>query len=216
MTHCNEISTKEMNAMLTLPSLQRTLALTMRVFALLFIVLASCGSALAQGTTYATPKYDFSGAFSYTRAYGTNSQGYNLVGGSGEFTYHFRQWLAAAADAGAYNFRGGLPSGMTSTMYTVAGGPRFTFRNYRRLTPFAQLLVGGGRLTASSGGINAAENSVVMLAGVGVDVPLSQRVAIRAGQLDYMLTKFALTNGSAGTQHNLRLSIGLVIRFGQE
>lgn len=215
MTHNNEISTGEMNTMPTVPSWRRKIASSARFSTMLLFVLTSSGAALAQWTPFATPKYEVSGSFSYTRAYGTNSGAFNLPGGSGEFTYHLRHWLAATGDAGAYMFRG-LPSGVTSNMYTYAGGPRISFRNYRHFTPFAQALAGAGRLTATSGGVHAAENGIVVLAGAGVDLPLSHGFAIRAGQAEYMLTKFALSNGSPGTQHNLRLSFGVVFRFGDK
>lgn len=179
----------------------------------LLFVLALGSPARAQWTPYATPEFEASGAFSYTRAYGTNSGAFNLVGGSAEFSYHFRHWLAVTADGGAYNFRG-FPSGISSNLYTYAGGPRITWRNRRRFTPFVQALVGGGRLTASSGGVKAGENSVVLITGGGIDLPISERFTIRAGQAEYLLTKFALTNGAAATQHNLRLSFGVVFRFG--
>jgi hypothetical protein len=214
MTHGTENSMKEMNPMHKVQSAQRTLVWSTRFFALLLIVLASCGSVRAQWTPYSTPKYDASGAFSYVRGYGANSGAFDLVGGNGEFTYHFRHWFAATADVGAYNFHR-LASGITSTMYTAAAGPRLTFRNSRRLTPFAHVLVGVGRLTASSGGINAGENSVVVVAGAGVDVPLTHRFTLRAAQVDYLGTRFAQTSGASGTEKNVRLSAGLVIRFGE-
>lgn len=184
-----------------------------RCLALLLLALASAAPALAQWTPYSTPAYELSGAFSYVRADSNNSGGFNVLGGSGEFTYHVRQWIALTADGGGYHFRG-FPAGVSGTMYTYAAGPRITFRNYRRMTPFVQALVGGGRLTASSDNVHAAENSVVMLAGAGIDLPISHGFAIRAVQADYLLTRFALASGSSATQHNLRLSFGVVFRFG--
>jgi hypothetical protein len=215
MTHSKKTSTKVMNPMLAISFVPQILEWFKRFFCLLLVALALCGSARAQWTPYSTPKYDVSGAFAFTRAYGTNSGSFHLIGGDGEFTYHVRQWFAVTADAGAYNFRN-LPAGMTSTMYTAAGGPRITFRNLRRITPFAHVLFGVGRLTASSGGINAGENSFVVLAGGGIDVPFTERFTIRAVQVDYLSTRFGLTSGASGTQQNLRLSAGLVIRIGEK
>jgi len=212
MTH-HESTAKGINTMRIVSSKAPALVWSARCLALFLLALASAAPALAQWTPYATPAYEVSGAFSYVRADSNNSGGFNLLGGSGEFTYHVRQWLALTADGGGYHFRG-LPTGISSTMYTYAAGPRITFRNYRRMTPFVQALVGGGRLTASSDNVHAAENSVVFLAGGGIDVPLSRRFAIRAVQADYLLTRFSLANGSSASQHNLRLSFGVVFRFG--
>ncbi|HEY2352145.1 MAG TPA: outer membrane beta-barrel protein [Candidatus Acidoferrum sp.] len=186
-----------------------------RLAALLLLLGAAGSPARAQWTPYATPEFEASGAFSYARAHSANSSAFNLIGGSGEFAYHLRHWLALAADGGAYRFQG-LPSGITSNLYTYAGGPRITFRNHRYFTPFAQALIGGGRLTAESGGLHAGENSVVFLGGLGVDLPISHGFAIRAGQVDYLLTRFARIDGSGATQNNLRVSFGVVLRFGDK
>jgi opacity protein-like surface antigen len=211
---CRRFAAKGMHTMRTLFSNKTFRAWLARCLALLLLALASSVPALAQWSPYNTPAYELSGSFSYVRARSNNSGGFNLLGGSGEFTYNVRQWFALTADGGGYRFRG-LPTGVNSTIYTYAAGPRVTFRNYRRITPFVQALIGGARLTASSNNVSAGENSVVMLAGGGVDVPVSQRIAIRPIQADYMLTRFGLTNGTTAPQHNLRLSAGIVFRFGE-
>ena len=213
MTH-HRFFAKGINTMRTFCLKAPALAWPARCVALVLLTLAASVPSLAQSSSYSTPAYEVSGDFSYVRARSNNSGGFNLLGGSGEFTYHVRNWLALTADGGGYVFRG-FPAGVSSTMYTYAAGPRFTFRRYRRATPFVQALLGGGRLTASSDNVHAAENSVVMLAGGGIDVPVSQHFAIRAVQADYLLTRFSLANGSSATQHNLRLSFGVVFRFGE-
>lgn len=212
MTHGRPGLAKAMYTMITALLGNLTALRAARSVALLFALLASGAPALAQWTPFSTPKYEVSGAFSYVRAHGANSGSFNLVGGSGEFTYHFRHWLAVTADGGAYQFRG-LPAEIKSTMYTYTAGPRLNLRKHR-VTFFAQTLVGGGRLTASSGGVDAAENGLVVLAGAGVDLPISHGFAIRAGQAEYMLTKFASNSGASASQNSLRLSFGVVFRFG--
>jgi opacity protein-like surface antigen len=212
MSH-HRLLAKGMNTMRTLGWKARALAWPARCLALVLLTLASTVPALAQWSSYST-LYELSGGFSYVRADSNNSGGFNLLGGSGEFTYHVHKWLALTADGGGYVFRG-FPAGVSSTMYTYAAGPRITFRSYRRVTPFVKALLGGARLTASSDNVHAAENSVALLAGGGIDVSLSRRFAIRAVQADYLLTRFSLANGSSATQHNLRLSFGVVFRFGE-
>jgi Outer membrane protein beta-barrel domain len=180
------------------------------------LLLSAAGaSTRAQWTPYSTPEFEASGSFSYVRAHGTNSGAFNLNGGSGGLTYNVRHWFAVVANVGAYRFEG-LPSGISSNMYTYAAGPRINFRNNRHCTRFAQALVGAGRLTAASGGLHASENSVVLLAGAGIDLPISHGFAIRAGEIDYLLTRFALSNGSSATENNLRVSFGVVFRFGDK
>jgi hypothetical protein len=51
-----------------------------------------------------------------------------------------------------------------------------------------------------------------MLLGGGVDINVSPRFAIRAGQAEWLFTK--LPNGQTHRQHSLRITSGAVLRFG--
>jgi hypothetical protein len=72
----------------------------------------------------------------------------------------------------------------------------------------------GRRESATSGGIHAAENSILIMPGAGIDLDLHHKLAIRAVQVNYLATRFAQNNGSTGTQNNFRISAGIVFRFG--
>lgn len=50
-----------------------------------------------------------------------------------------------------------------------------------------------------------------MIAGGGLDIPISRHIAIRPIEADYLLTR--LPNGGNNVENNLRLSAGLVIRI---
>jgi len=50
-------------------------------------------------------------------------------------------------------------------------------------------LAGGGRLTASSSGVNASESGFVMAPGAGLDFMLRHRLAVRVVEADYLLTR---------------------------
>lgn len=177
------------------------------------LLLLCSASARAQWTPYATPEFEASGSYSFMRANGANSGGFNLNGGSGAFTYNFTHWFAAVGDTGWYQF-GGLPSGLNSYMVTYAAGPRITFRSHRHFIPFVQLLAGGARVSATSGGIHAAENGFLLMPGAGIDLDLHHHFAIRALQVDYLATRFGQNDGSTGTQNNFRISAGIVFRIG--
>jgi hypothetical protein len=162
------------------------------------------------------PQFEVSGAYSYVRANGGDpAAGYNLNGGSASFAYNFSDRISLVADGGIYRFSG-LPAGLDSTMYTYLFGPRLTFRKVSHFTPFAQVLLGGGRLNASSGGINAGENGFSMAIGGGIDVPFRHRFSIRVIQAEYLLTRFDDVTGAAATQNNVRVSAGIVFRFGSK
>ncbi len=50
-----------------------------------------------------------------------------------------------------------------------------------------------------------------MIAGGGFDLRISRHLAIRPVEADYVLT--LLPNGVNGTQNNLRLSAGVILRI---
>jgi hypothetical protein len=77
-----------------------------------------------------------------------------------------------------------------------------------------QILAGGGRLNASSSGISAGENSFAIAVGGGLDLTIRHRLAIRVIETDYLLTRFAHPDGTSASQNNVRISTGLVFRFG--
>ena len=170
--------------------------------------------AQAQRVLAPTPQFEVAGAYSYVRANSAgSSNSFNLQGGSGSLAYNLSDRFSAVADVGAYRFSG-LPGGVDSTMYTYLFGPRIAFRKFVHLRPFAQVLLGGGRLNASSSGISAGENTFAMAAGGGFDVPIGRRFVLRPIQADYLLTRFPAPSGASASQNNLRLSAGLVLSFG--
>ena len=168
----------------------------------------------AQERPVSTPQFEASANYSFVRANAGNSNGgFNLNGGSGSLAYSFTDRFSLVADFGAYKFSG-LPAGLESTMYTYLFGPRVSLRKSGRITPFAQWLLGGGRLTASTGSVDAGENGFAMAVGGGVDIGFRPHIAVRLIQAEYLLTRFPRVNGDSATQNDVRLSAGLVFRFG--
>jgi outer membrane immunogenic protein len=181
--------------------------------AMIMLTVAFCGAAYAQQDSSATPRIELSGAYSYMHGRGTDGGSFNLHGASASATYNTNRWLGFVADAGAYRFTN-LSNGLDSTMYTYLFGPRFSLRSDPHVTVFAHVLIGGGRLTASSGSVSAGENGFVTALGGGLDLPVRHNLAIRVMQVDYLLTRFARADGSSATQSNIRVSAGIVFHFG--
>jgi hypothetical protein len=189
--------------------------LTTLVLALIAVAAWSATPARAQNAPVSVPQFEASAGYSYVRANAGNSNGgFHLNGANASFTYNFTEALSAVADVGGYRF-GGLPAGVDSTMYTYLFGPRYAFRKYSRFTPFVQVLLGSGRLKASSGGIDAGENGFAMAMGGGLDLSLRSRFAVRLLEADYLLTRFPNVSGSSATQNNVRISAGVLFRFGK-
>jgi len=161
-----------------------------RVFGLLLGVCILAGSALAQD--YA--KGEFSATYSYLRLGFTD--GVNQQGGSIAIAGNLNRWFGIVGDFGGYHTAG-------LDTFTFLAGPRLTARNGSGVNPFAQFLVGGAHVTASS-----AINPFAISAGGGVDLPMAGAVGLRP-QVDYIAMR---ANGS--TVNTLRVSVGVVFRFG--
>jgi hypothetical protein len=119
-----------------------------------------------------------------------------------------------ATPAGTFNSKGDA--------YSLLFGPRISFRQHERFVPFVQVLAGG--IQASPVTLQSCtaaciplpqQSSFAMTAGGGLDLKVSHRVALRLFQAEYLMTRFADTTTFVSTRQNdLRLSTGLVFRFG--
>src|SRR5882762_8435559 len=143
---------------------------------------------------------DASIGYSYFRLGG--SGGINQNGVSGSVAYNPNRWLGIVGDFGGYH---GSPGGVSLNTYTYLVGPRLSLRNPSKVTPFAQVLLGGSRLTAGSGG--GSSNQFAYSFGGGVDIGLLPHLALRP-QLDYV----GLRN-SVQTANCTRASVGFVVNF---
>lgn len=179
----------------------------MRKFFILFgLVLLAAGSAMAQEG----PNYEVSGVYQYVRIYpgqGNPSSGCQGVGGNA--AVNVNRWLGIAGDFGFCSVTG-LPSGTSSHAINYLFGPRVSFRNYGRVTPYAQFLLGGDHSTVNVTGFpSASASAFAFTLGGGTDVRLTPHVSFRAIQFEYLYTHFGGVK-----QNNLRIQTGLVYRFG--
>jgi outer membrane immunogenic protein len=144
---------------------------------------------------------------------------FTMNGGSTEVAFHAWRGFSAVADltgerASSIGATGG--DGLSLVFFTV--GPRYTFRfrgeKLSHYSTFAQGLVGAAHgfdslFPASNGSLAGAANSLAVLAGGGLDIPMSRYIAIRAFQADYLRTQ--LPNNASDEQNSLRLGAGVVL-----
>jgi peptidoglycan-associated lipoprotein len=127
--------------------------------------------------------------------------------GSGRF--------AGVFDAG---FEHGSVDGYDLTLSSFTGGLRYRPLLRPRWNPFGQVLVGVAHASGSlvDGRTPAAYDSALTFASViggGLDYRMLGHWTIRAVEGDYLLTTYS--NGDNNHQNNLRLSAGVVYRFGR-
>jgi hypothetical protein len=190
----------------------------------------------SRGLNSYTPRLELFVGYTYLRVFPTVGFGnriYWLNGGSTSIAFNLNRYLGLVGDFGGFNetrlmITTGNPPQATGpfeavdggSAYTFLGGPRVSLRSHLRLTPFAQALFGEMHATQVSlcpncTSILPAQNAFAMTAGGGLDIRLTHRLAIRAVQGEYFMTRFKnLATGKSSAQNDARLSAGLVFRFG--
>jgi hypothetical protein len=92
-------------------------------------------------------------------------------------------------------------------------GPQYTYE-WKGMRFYGHGLFGKARARLRLPGTTNVEPSYLSFAtalGGGIDFPLSGRFSVRAIQADYLITdEFGIT------QHNVRLSTGIIYRFGKQ
>jgi hypothetical protein len=150
------------------------------------------------------------------------SHPFGLNGASASVAYNFNRLLGVVADIGFYHQGNVTGNGLSLNLSSYQVGPRFSLRNRRHLTPFAQALVGaghaGGTLYTSSldPGLPplGTSSALMVTAGVGLDWNLNHRVGIRVIQAEYLYSRFPNASVNDNRQNNVRLSAGIVFSFG--
>jgi len=170
----------------------------MKWIALGILLLTSSASAQQVG------RVDVSTGYSFLRLGG--SGGESQHGGTISIAGNVNNWFGIVGDFGAYH---SAPLGASLNTYTFLFGPRVSLRA-GKVTPFVQTLFGGAHMNASAYGISAGLTPFAMSAGGGVDLRLSQHIALRP-QVDYIALRSSGQTLNAG-----RASMGLVFRFGEK
>jgi opacity protein-like surface antigen len=152
------------------------------------------------------PKAEVSGDYQYIRA---NPGGSNCQGAAGSVAGNLNDWFGVVGEFGGCKFTG-QPAGTSAHLLNYLFGPRVTYRSYGRLAPFAHVLFGGERFTASVSGVgSASSNSFALALGGGADYNLQGHFAIRLIQVEYLYTHFGGVR-----QNNARIEAGIVYRWG--
>jgi opacity protein-like surface antigen len=156
------------------------------------------------------PSFEVSGDYQYIRVNpGAGAPAQSCQGFGGNAALNVNRWASIVGDFGYCGITG-LPSGTSSHNTNYLFGPRFSFRNYGRVTPYAQFLLGGDHATANVTGLGSTSaNAFAWTLGGGADINLTPHLLLRAIQFEYFDTHFNSAN-----QKDLRIETGLVYRFG--
>lgn len=188
--------------------------------AVFLIIGAGVLRAAAQEVPQQPPQFEMSAGYSYVRANQITTTGccFRMNGGNSSAVVNLNSSFGLAAEVAGYHTGNVNNTGLDLNVVTYLFGPQLSYRGGGRLTPFGEVLLGGGHATGtlySAAGTTSGYgslNAFALATGGGIDVNLTPHVAVRLFQADYLLTRFR--NGSNDHQNNLRLSAGVVFRFG--
>jgi opacity protein-like surface antigen len=158
--------------------------------------------------------------YSYTRVNPSSSSsldGFSLQGGDVSISYKAYHWLTAVADFGA-SASGHHNSDIIGiqthgVQETYLFGPRASLPRWRRITPFAQALVGVAHASHGLYDTTGSQTSFSWAAGGGFDYRLSGSFSLRLLQVDFLQSKFSEVGNCSQYQNNVRVSTGLVVHF---
>lgn len=176
-----------------------------------------------------TPSAEVFGGYSYSSLEtGSGLDRLSLNGWNASVSGNVSRWLGVVGDVSGHY---GSQASVNRNIHSFLFGPRFSYREKGRITPFVHALFGTARAHRESSGTGPAqtETKFSMALGGGLDVHATDSLALRIVQADYLLTRFDEASGivciqsittpcpttRTGTQHNFRFSAGVVFRFGK-
>jgi opacity protein-like surface antigen len=178
-----------------------------KFFVLAALVVLFSGAAMAQDH----PKAELFGGYSYARiSPGSGFTGINLpTGWHASVAGNLNNWFGIAGDiSGNYGNPTILGLKVNTKLHTYTFGPRISYRNNEKITPFAHAMFGGANVRGSIFGVGVSDSGFAMTIGGGVDAKINDHFAFRVAQFDYLMTRIG-----GSSQNNFRLSTGIVIRF---
>jgi opacity protein-like surface antigen len=170
-----------------------------------------------------TAKFEVGADYTFTRVNPGGALGsYNSNGGTGFVEYNFNKVFGAVAELGGTYVGSANGVALNNTSFDYLFGPRFNLRR-SRFTYYVQTLVGGERFTngfnpgsASNPVTGASQSNFAAAIGGGVDIAVTNHIAIKPIQVEYLITQVSPGDSLHYVQNNLRYSAGVVFRLGSK
>ncbi len=159
------------------------------------------------------PKVEIFGGYSYLHT--DDALDLDLHGWNASVTGNLNKWFGIKADFSGHYTTEEISPGIKADLsgYLFLIGPQFAYRKHDTWQPFGHVLLGAAHQQASArtptGRFSTSDTAFAFVVGAGLDAHVIKPLAIRLFQADYVLTNF-----NDDTQHNFRLSTGLVLRLG--
>jgi hypothetical protein len=170
--------------------------------------------------THATPKFELSAGYAHRTYYSTDLTTLGTNGWYVSFEDNFKRWIGLDADVADTGENQGFILGNTH-IYTFLVGPQVYPLGHRKLSPFGHFFYGAGYyrddVPPCCGYRGNAITSLVRVwqGGGGLDLNLSQHWGVRVVQVDVASGNFFPNTSTYTNRSMLRVSAGVVYRFGQ-
>ncbi|MGH9378770.1 MAG: outer membrane beta-barrel protein [Terriglobia bacterium] len=187
------------------------------VLVMFFVGLAGAGAEFARAQAN-VPKVEIYGGV--TKLWGrANGSKFNDGGGEVSVTGYFNRFVGFEGNFDEFSY---TPPDAPAygSHFSLLFGPHFTYRRNPWVNPFAHVLVGFTRGDANGPFFTVINRSAFTFGvGGGVDIKIWRILWLRPIQADYLRESFPGDPNppfpfSHGLENNLRLSAGVVIRFG--
>jgi hypothetical protein len=181
------------------------------------------------------PKYDISVGYLFRSYYPPTSPRFGMNGFDASMDYNlYHRWLSVAGEiTGTFGSQtinvppkgtvGSTPVPTHTDLFTAMIGPRvYPFGHNHKITPYGQVLFGGGYVRENSSAVGgfpastASSSAKAFSGGGGFKLRWRPNWDINLAQLDYESTYFFPGVGTNGGQGNFRISVGISYRLGRK
>jgi hypothetical protein len=169
-----------------------------------------------------TPRIEFSAGYTLFDYYQPSAPKLKMNGWTAGGDVNLKRWFSVVADiSGAYKTQSSSDptvNGTKTRIYNYLFGPRLYPLKHRRISPFAEYLLGRSHLHITGPvvpplpAVNLSGSGFTWGVGGGADVTLTHRFAVR-GEADFVRTNLF---GGNPKQNNGRISVALLYRIRQK
>lgn len=134
-----------------------------------------------------------------------------MNGGSGTFLMNITPAWSALADIAVAKASHLNNTSQDLLVINYLFGPRYSYRNSSRWTPYAEILFGGSKADVNYR-FDINRQSFGVLGGGGVTTMIKPRWGLTVIEVDYVYTR--IPNATNNTQNNIRIATGVTYHFG--
>jgi len=158
-------------------------------------------------------RFEAGGNYNFFRANAPPGQCgcFNMNGGSGTFLVYITPTWSALADIAVAHASHVNNTSQNILIINYLFGPRYTYRNHTRWTPYGEVMLGGAKENVNFQ-FDINRQSFGVMGGGGVMTKIKPKWGITVIEVDYVYTR--IPNATNNTQNNLRIATGVTYHFG--